>query len=245
MQRSAPRRAAHLVSLPIVLACLLAAAPVHATKYAGEFLKVPVGARAIGMGGAFTAVADDATAPWWNPAGMVYLPYREVLPQHQEKFGRLVNHDYLGFVLPLDGPTSKHSAIGVGLVRLAVERVEYDGASGKVIAAAISEVARNIVLYARRGLIEIRGMNDRHRRGLTITARDEGPGIRDVGLALQDGYSTGEGFGLEPFDVELDEGRHAVLADQGIERGEWDLERLRPSLPFPTRGAAAGRDEVH
>ena len=40
------------------------------------------------MGGAFTAVADDATAPWWNPAGMVYLPYREVIPHHAEQFGQ-------------------------------------------------------------------------------------------------------------------------------------------------------------
>ena len=52
------------------------AVPAHATKYAGEFLKIPVGARAIGMGGAFVAVTDDATAPYWNPAGGVYLPYR-------------------------------------------------------------------------------------------------------------------------------------------------------------------------
>src|ERR1051325_2517743 len=63
----------------LVAACLalLAAAPAGATKYAAEFLKIPVGARAVGMGGAFAAVADDATSPFWNPAGMVYLPYKE------------------------------------------------------------------------------------------------------------------------------------------------------------------------
>ena len=116
-------RAAVLHCLPLALACLLAAPAAHATKYAGEFLKVPVGARAIGMGGAFTAVADDATAPWWNPAGMVYLPYREVIPHHAEQFGRLVNHDYLGLVLPLGGSKSKHSALGVGILRLAVDDI--------------------------------------------------------------------------------------------------------------------------
>jgi hypothetical protein len=110
-------------SLLVLSACLLGASTAHATKYAGEFLKVPVGARAVGMGGAFTAVADDATAPWWNPAGMIYLPYREVIPQHAEKFGKLVNHDFLGVVLPLGGPSSKQSALGLGLVRLAVDDI--------------------------------------------------------------------------------------------------------------------------
>lgn len=124
MQHSARLRAAIRRSIPLVLALLCAAHAAHATKYAGEFLKIPVGARAIGMGGAFTAVADDATAPWWNPAGMVYLPYREVLPQHAEKFGRLVNHDYLGLVLPLNGSADlKRSALGIGLLRLAVDDI--------------------------------------------------------------------------------------------------------------------------
>lgn len=115
----------------VAVRCLLAAAaltmlvvsPAFATKYAGEFLKVHVGARAIGMGSAFTSVADDATAPYWNPAGMVYLPYREVLPQHAEQFGSLVNHDYLGAVFPLGGEKGKHSALGVGLIRLGVDDI--------------------------------------------------------------------------------------------------------------------------
>src|ERR1051325_3344082 len=70
---------------------LLAAAPARAPKYPAEFLKIPVGARAVGMGGAFAAVADDATSPFWNPAGMVYLPYKEAFLQHAEQFGSLVN----------------------------------------------------------------------------------------------------------------------------------------------------------
>ena len=73
----------------VAAAALLLTTPAFADKYAGEFLKAPVGARAIGMGGAFAAVSDDATAPYWNPAGMVYLPYREVIAMHSEKFGNL------------------------------------------------------------------------------------------------------------------------------------------------------------
>jgi hypothetical protein len=107
----------------VVLAALCLAPPAHATKYAGEFLKVRVGARAAGMGNAFTAVADDATAPYWNPAGMVYLPYREVIPQHSEQFGSLVNHDYIGAVLPLGGPSGRQSALGISFIRLAVDDI--------------------------------------------------------------------------------------------------------------------------
>jgi serine/threonine-protein kinase RsbT len=65
-----------------------------------------------------------------------------------------------------------------------------------VIAAAISEVARNIVLYAKRGEIVLRQVQQAGKRGLMIVARDEGPGIPDLKLAMQDGYSTGNGFGV-------------------------------------------------
>ena len=49
-----------------------------ATKYAGEFLALGVGARALGMGGAFVSLADDATAAYWNPAGIVLATGREL-----------------------------------------------------------------------------------------------------------------------------------------------------------------------
>lgn len=102
---------------------IIATGPAAATKYAGEFLKSPVGPRAIGMGGAFIAVTDDATAPYWNPAGMVYLPYREVVAQHAEQFGSLVNHDYVTGVFPLGGPNGRQSAFGVSAIRVAVDDI--------------------------------------------------------------------------------------------------------------------------
>src|SRR5213593_2554091 len=109
--------------LIFMAAAQLAASPALATRYAGEFLKIPVGARAIGMGGSFTAVADDATAPYWNPAGMVYLPYREVIVQHEERFGSLLNHDVMSGVLPLGGPTGKQGALGLSIIRLATDDI--------------------------------------------------------------------------------------------------------------------------
>ena len=65
------------------------------------------------------------------------------------------------------------------------------------IATVISELARNIFLYAGTGRIEIRLRADfAPRRGIEIVATDEGPGIPDLELAMRDGYSTSQGLGL-------------------------------------------------
>ena len=65
-----------------------------------------------------------------------------------------------------------------------------------VIATAISELARNIVEYARTGEMILSVIQEGNRKGFRVEARDEGPGIPDVELAMQDGYSTGGGLGL-------------------------------------------------
>lgn len=67
-----------------------------------------------------------------------------------------------------------------------------------LITTAISEVARNIRLYAGEGQILLRLVRDGSRDGIVVVARDEGPGIADVELAMQDGYSTigSSGLGL-------------------------------------------------
>jgi hypothetical protein len=120
------------IVLPLALAAALSATPALATKYAAEFLKIHVGARAIGMGSAFTAVADDATSPYWNPAGMIFLPYREVIPQHSEQFGSLVNHDFLGSVFPLGGAQGREAALGVGLIRVGVDHIPVTKRPGQL-----------------------------------------------------------------------------------------------------------------
>jgi len=65
-----------------------------------------------------------------------------------------------------------------------------------VIAAAISEVARNILNYAKRGEVQLSVVTNGDRQGVIIVARDQGPGIPDVQRALEDGYSTSGGLGL-------------------------------------------------
>ena len=69
----------------------------------------------------------------------------------------------------------------------------FSTSEATLIAAAISELARNIVKYAGHGEILLR----RDTNGtMTIVARDEGPGIPDVNAALHRGYSTSGGLGL-------------------------------------------------
>lgn len=73
----------------------------------------------------------------------------------------------------------------------------FQGSDLTVIATAISEVARNILEYAGRGEIILRAdITPNGRRGISIAAEDEGPGIPNVALAMQDGFSTGRGLGL-------------------------------------------------
>lgn len=72
----------------------------------------------------------------------------------------------------------------------------FSSAELAMMATAVSELARNILVYAETGEIEISPLEQAHRRGIQVEARDEGPGIADVQLALSDGYSTANSLGL-------------------------------------------------
>jgi serine/threonine-protein kinase RsbT len=65
-----------------------------------------------------------------------------------------------------------------------------------IIATAISEVARNALMYAKHGEVVVRAEESGGRRSIVVIARDDGPGIADVERAMQDGYSTSNGLGL-------------------------------------------------
>ncbi|MCL5272118.1 MAG: anti-sigma regulatory factor [Gammaproteobacteria bacterium] len=65
-----------------------------------------------------------------------------------------------------------------------------------LIATAISELTRNIVTYAQMGIIHLEFIEDRGKKGILVQAVDDGPGIKDIELALQDGYSTTNSLGL-------------------------------------------------
>jgi serine/threonine-protein kinase RsbT len=75
-------------------------------------------------------------------------------------------------------------------------RVGFTGSDLTIIATAISEIARNIVVYAQRGEINLSIVEQAGKRGILVIARDRGPGIADIELAMRDGYSTGNSLGL-------------------------------------------------
>lgn len=84
------------------------------------------------------------------------------------------------------------------------------------IATAISEIARNIYLYAREGQINFEIIDSVEQKGLCIVALDTGPGIKDISLAMEDGYSTSGGLGaglpgvkrlMDDFFINSEEGK--------------------------------------
>ena len=75
-------------------------------------------------------------------------------------------------------------------------QVGFSGSDLTIIATAISEVARNIVVYANRGEIVLSAVQRGTRRGVLVVARDQGPGIPDIPRAMRDGFSTGKSLGL-------------------------------------------------
>jgi serine/threonine-protein kinase RsbT len=96
----------------------------------------------------------------------------------------------------------------------------FVGSELTIVATAISEVARNIVQYAGQGEIVFAVAQNGESRGLVVVARDEGPGIADVGQAMQDGFSTGRSLGLglpgarrlmDEFEVDSELGRGTTV----------------------------------
>ncbi len=72
----------------------------------------------------------------------------------------------------------------------------FSATDSTLIATAISELARNIVSYARKGEITVKTIHGPSRQGILVIASDDGPGIPDVLQAMRDGFSTSGSLGL-------------------------------------------------
>jgi serine/threonine-protein kinase RsbT len=79
--------------------------------------------------------------------------------------------------------------------RALAQQIGFTGSELTVIATAISELGRNMLQYAGSGEIVLQPIHA-SRRGVIVIARDEGPGIPNIALAVQDAYSTSGGLGL-------------------------------------------------
>jgi serine/threonine-protein kinase RsbT len=80
--------------------------------------------------------------------------------------------------------------------RALASELGFSGTDLTLIATSISELARNIVLYAKSGEIVMKSVQQGDKKGIEVAARDAGPGIPDLHQALHDGFSTSRSLGL-------------------------------------------------
>jgi serine/threonine-protein kinase RsbT len=119
--------------------------------------------------------------------------------------------------------------------RALADSLGFSRTDATLLATAVSEIARNIIVHAGGGEIEMTPLYEDTRFGLQVVASDRGPGIRDAAVALEDGYAGRGGLGLglpgvrrlvDEFEIEteLDEGTTVTLIKW---RNRDELERLR------------------
>ena len=133
------------ISTTVIALCVGAAAAIagdtYVAKYAGEFMAIGVGGRALGLGGAYVALANDVTAGYWNPAALARINYPEFSLMHDEQFGSLENYDYAAVAFPYgsndttastvadeDGTMRpvvnyKAAAFGISVMRLGIDGI--------------------------------------------------------------------------------------------------------------------------
>ena len=105
----------------IAIAGLLSTALVAQTpKYSNEFLAIGVGARGLGLSGAMSAMANDATAGYWNPAGLSKVKGNlQIALMHSEYFAGIGKFDYAAIAAPIDATRTA----GLSVIRFAVDDI--------------------------------------------------------------------------------------------------------------------------
>jgi serine/threonine-protein kinase RsbT len=105
-------------------------------------------------------------------------------------------------------------------VREAAIQMGFSNVDQVRLVTAASELARNIQLYASRGMVELRRVQAGGRSGLRIEFEDSGPGIADLELAMTDGYTTSRGMGkglpgsrrlVDDFDIKSEVGKGTLV----------------------------------
>jgi len=84
-------------------------------------MSIGIGGRALGMGNAFTSVANDVTSGYWNPAGLADLMATQIILMHDERFAGIVNYDYIG----LGFKPSYVYSFAISIIRVGVDDIPY------------------------------------------------------------------------------------------------------------------------
>ncbi len=125
----------------VLLFSIMVEAQTVAAKYAGEFLAIGVGGRPAGMGGAFTAMANDVTGAYYNPAGLTQINFPQVALMYDAQFGNLVNYNYAGVALPY----GQSYTFGLSVMRLGIDGIDdtRHALVDKLTGAVITEINDN------------------------------------------------------------------------------------------------------
>lgn len=225
---------------------LIGSAPLvnaQAPKYSNEFLKIGVGARALGMSNAFISSADDVTAGYWNPAGLSRLESDfQVSLMHSEYFAGIAAYDYGAFATRLDS----QSTFGVSFIRFGVDDIpnttQLIDAEGNINFDRVTSFSAadyaGLISYARKS--KIQGLS--YGANVKIIHRNVGDFADAWGFGFDLGmqYQKGKwGFAAMGRDVtttfnawssNLDQETQQVFALTGNEIPENSVELTLPEL---------------
>ena len=132
---------------------LLFTAP--AWVYAGNgtegaaFLEIPVGARAAALGSAYSALAADAYAPIWNPAGLGFLSSPEVTAQHLSYLDTIY-YEHVGFVMPVRKGTIHPGGLGFSAQYLGSGTTDATDPNGSTVGTFKSHYAAYSLAYGQQ-----------------------------------------------------------------------------------------------
>lgn len=178
-----------------------------AQKFAGDFMTLGGGARALGMGGAFCAVANDASAVYWNPAGISGFEKRQVLFMHAEQWGDLLNYNFAAYASPTTMFVSEErkAAWGVALIHLGAPDIpiaqnlplrvdvdndgEFDPEDGDKLLVDLASIPKESANdFALLGTFAMNSVHGRVGGTLKLIYSNQIAGFSSTGIGIDLGY---------------------------------------------------------
>lgn len=260
MSAGSPGRLVPGLFLALAIACVMpraAAANVFdEARVAAPFLKIGQGARAAGMGEAFTAVADDSTAIFWNPAGLAQITKVEVQFTHNQWIDGF-RHEYFGLTVPFEGtwsaayslldlgsfaaldaannPTGDTFSVNdqvlqLGFARPFANETVLAGASAKLIKEDLGGGIRGQTVSFSGGILGIPLWEEPR---IALAAVVENMGGELSGFEMPATVRTGISWR-----------KSGLLASRASENGEPGMSDTRGTSPYPWQGAEEVSDSL-
>lgn len=196
------KRKISLVLLIVMGSFFVLTSSIYASD-AGAFLRIGAGARALAMGGAFTAIADDATAAYWNPAGLTQLEKQEVSSMYTKQFGLNIGYSFLNYARVF----GEKNAFALSWIRLSADNIPKTGLdeNGRPIIIDYFKEENNAVLLSAARKIKEKislGANIKTISGRIGEVNASGFGI-DLGVLFSLGNSLKTGLVVKNIGADL------------------------------------------